>query len=143
MTDPILVLHLLAVGIWLGVIGAELFIEIDGMTDDPAFIKASLMHYRTDLWVEIPAFTVVLVTGLLMLQPGSLEGLLLYKVVFGVLAIVFNLVCVYAVFKRRTFALAGDVSGMHSTDRIMQIGGAGFIPCFVATLVLAAVLLAR
>lgn len=143
MTDPTLALHLIAVGVWVGVIAAEFFIEMDGMADDPSFIKASLMHFRTDLWIEIPAFVVVLVTGLLMLEPGTLQGLLLYKVLFGILAIVFNLVCVYAVFKRRRFALAGDVTGMHSTDKIMQIGGAGFMPCFIAALVLAAVILAR
>ena len=36
------------------------------MKDDESYIRASKMHYLTDIWIEIPAFTAVLITGLLM-----------------------------------------------------------------------------
>lgn len=126
----LLTLHLLAIGIWIGVVGAEFAIEFDGMKDDESYIKAAKLHYTTDIWVEIPAFTVVLLTGLLMLNETHLEGLFLYKIIFGLLAIVFNLVCVVAVFKRKKFAVNNNIEGMQSTERIMKRGGL-IIPTFL------------
>lgn len=132
----ILIIHLIALGIWIGVVGAEFVIEFDGMKNDESYIKASKMHYITDIWVEIPAFTTVLVTGLLMLNESHLAGVFLYKVIFALLAIIFNIVCVYAVFKRRKFALISDIEGMKSTETVMKIGGL-IIPTFIVTFVLA------
>ena len=71
-----------------------------------------------------------------MLDESHLTGLFLYKIIFALLAIIFNIVCVYAVFKRRKFALVPDIEGMKSTETAMKIGGL-IIPTFVAAFVLA------
>lgn len=131
----LLTLHLLALGIWIGVVGAEFAIEFDGTKDDESYIRASKMHYLTDIWIEIPAFTAVLITGLLMLNESHLAGVFLYKVIFAVLAIMFNIICVCAVFKRRKFALSSDIEGMRSADTAMKIGGL-IIPTFLVAFVL-------
>ncbi len=131
----ILIIHLIALGIWIGVVGAESAIEFDGMKDDDSYIRASKMHYLTDIWIEIPAFTTVLVTGLLMLNESHLTGVFLYKVIFAVLAIIFNIICVYAVFKRRNFSLSEDIEGMKTTDVAMKIGGL-IIPSFLVAFIL-------
>lgn len=131
-----LIIHLIALGVWIGVVGAEFAIEFDGMKDDESYIRASKMHYITDIWVEIPAFTIVLITGLLMLNESHFSGIFLYKVIFALLAIFFNVVCVYAVFKRRKFAVIADLKGMRSTGAIMKIGGL-IIPTFIVAFVLA------
>lgn len=131
----LLTLHLLALGIWIGVVGAEFAIEFDGMKDDESYIRASKMHYLTDIWIEIPAFTTVLITGLLMLNESHLAGVFLYKVIFAALAIMFNIICVCAVFKRRKFALSSDIEGMRSADTAMKIGGL-IIPTFLVAFVL-------
>jgi len=131
-----LIVHLIAIGIWLGVVGAEFAIEFDGMKDEKSYIKASKMHYLTDIWIEVPAITIVLVSGLLMLNESHLSGVFFYKVVFAILAILFNIICVYAVFRRRRFALVADLDGMKSTDTAMKIGGL-VIPTFLIALVLA------
>ncbi|CAH0991130.1 hypothetical protein SIN8267_01232 [Sinobacterium norvegicum] len=128
--DLTLIIHLIALGIWIGVVGAEFAIEFDGMKSDENLIKASKMHYTTDLWVEIPAFTTVLITGLLMLNESHLEGVFLYKVIFALLAIFFNIICVYAVFKRRKFALNSDLDGIKTTGTAMAIGGL-IVPAFL------------
>lgn len=128
--DLTLIIHLIALGIWIGVVGAEFAIEFDGMKSDENLIKASKMHYTTDFWIEIPAFTTVLITGLLMLNESHLEGVFLYKIIFAVLAIFFNIICVYAVFKRRKFALNSDLEGMKTTDTAMTIGGL-IVPTFL------------
>lgn len=126
----LLTIHLLALGIWIGVVGAEFAIEFDGMKDDDSYIRASKMHYTTDIWIEIPAFSIVLVTGLLMLNESHLSGLFLYKIIFGSLAVLFNIICVYAVFKRKKFADKSDIEGMNSTNPVMKVGGL-IIPAFL------------
>lgn len=126
----LLTLHLLALGVWIGVVGAEFVIEFDGMKDDESHIKASMLHYATDIWVEIPSFMTVLITGFLMISEQHLSGLFLYKIVFGLLAVAFNLVCVYAVFRRRKYAMSGDIEGMKSTNPAMRLGGL-IIPTFL------------
>jgi hypothetical protein len=127
----LLTLHLLALGIWIGVVGAEFAIEFYGMRDDKSLRTAAELHYTTDIWVEIPAFMTVLVTGLLMLDASHLSGLFLLKLVFAFLAILFSFVCVYAVLKRRTSLRSGDTEGLRSADRAMKLGGA-IIPTFLA-----------
>lgn len=123
-------LHLLALGIWIGVVAAEFVIEFDGMKDNASLVKAAKLHYLTDIWIEVPAFSAVLITGLLMLEADHLSGVFLFKIIFAVLAIFFNIICVCAVAKRRKFALRGDAAGMKSTDRLMRFGGL-IIPTFL------------
>ena len=136
----LLTLHLLALGIWIGVVGAEFVIEFDGMKSDEAAMRAAKMHYLTDIWVEAPAFTVVLVTGVLMLGEQHLTGLFLYKVILGTLAVVFNIVCVVAVFRRRKYAELGDVESMHAANGLMKVG-AWVIPTFLGAFLIAMYLL--
>lgn len=132
----VLIVHLIALGIWIGVVGAETAIDLDGMKDDESSVRATKLHYITDIWVEIPAFSTVLVTGLLMVNESHLSGLFLYKIVFALLAIMFNLLCVYAVFKRRKLALSSDYAGMKSYLGILRIGSL-VIPTFLIAFVLA------
>lgn len=127
----LLTLHLLALGIWIGVVGAEFAIEFHGMKDQESLATAAELHYKTDIWIEIPAFSTVLVTGLLMLNEDHLGGLFLLKIVFALLAIIFNTVCVYAVFKRRKSLRSGDADGMRAAEGAMKLGGA-IIPTFLA-----------
>lgn len=138
----LLTFHLIALGIWIGVVGAEFFIEFDGMKDSESLKMASKLHFATDIWVEIPSFTMVLITGLLMLDESHFQGLFLYKVIFGLLAIFFNVVCVYAVFKRRGYALKNDMEGMASVDPIMKLGGL-IIPCFIMAFVISMIFVFR
>lgn len=137
----LLSLHLLSIGIWIGVVGAEFAIEFDGMKDDKSLIKAAKLHYATDKWIEIPAFTTVLITGLLMVKTEHLSGLFLVKIIFSLLAILFNIICVIAVFKRRNYAIQDDIVGMKTADRLMKIGGL-IIPSFLIAFALAAFLMA-
>lgn len=131
---PLLSLHLLALGIWIGVVAAEFVIEFYGMRDDASLITASKLHYLTDIWIEIPSFITVLITGLLMLDTEHLEGMFLLKVICALLAVLFNCICVYAVFARRKYALLSDLNKIASTDLPMKVGGAGFIPSFLCAL---------
>ncbi len=138
--SSLLALHLVAVGIWVGVVAVETFIELDGKKDDQSHIKASRLHYLTDIWVEIPAFTTVLITGALMLADEHLHDLFLVKIVCGLIAIASNLVCVYAVFVRNRHAGKQDMEGVHSAERVLLAGGVAFIPSFIAAIAIASYL---
>jgi hypothetical protein len=131
----LLTLHLLAIGIWIGVVGAELLIEFDGMKDDQSHIRAAKLHYGTDIWVEVPAFVTVFITGFMMLSEEHLRGLFLAKIIFGLLAIGFNAVCVYGVVRRRNYALSGDLKGMKSVAPLLRLTAA-FLPTFAIAFVL-------
>lgn len=131
----LLTLHLIALGCWIGVVGAEFVIEFAGMKDNEALKRASMLHYKTDIWVEIPAFSIVLLTGLLMVNESHFQGMFLYKIVFAILALLFNFINVYAVFKRRGFAIKDDLQGMQSVTRIMRFSGL-IIPCFIVAFTL-------
>lgn len=129
----LLILHFLGLGVWVGVVGAEFAIEFYGMRDEESLRTAAELHYKTDLWIEVPAFMTVLVTGILMLQDTQIEGMFLLKIVFALLAILFNCICVYAVIKRRSSLQANNSAGLATSDRAMKIGSA-VIPTFLVAL---------
>lgn len=131
----LLLLHLLGLGVWIGVVGAEFAIEFFGMKDEGSLRTAAELHYKTDLWVEVPAFTIVLLTGILMLPGAELSALFLTKLAFALLAIFFNCVCVYAVFKRRVSLRSGDTEGLATAGRAMKLGGA-IVPTFLVAFAL-------
>ncbi len=138
--NSLLTLHLVALGIWIGVVAAETVIELGGKKDHVSHINASKLHFITDIWIEIPSFTIVLITGVLMLAEEHLSGLFLIKVICGFIAIIANLVCVYGVFIRNRHAINNDISGVQSTEPILIVGGIVFIPSFIAAIVIAAYL---
>lgn len=92
--NPFLLVHLICVGIWLGCILTEALFEraLLGQGRQQEKILVGL-HQRVDLFVEIPAFVLVLVTGALMLSDTATSKLLDIKVGLGLLAILANLYC--------------------------------------------------
>jgi len=64
MRSSLVFVHLLFVGIWLGCVLTEALFERALLGQGPAqeLLLAGL-HKKVDLWVEIPAFTLVLLSG--------------------------------------------------------------------------------
>jgi hypothetical protein len=56
-------------------------------------------------------------------------------------AIIFNIVCVVAVWQRKLAMAAGDPQSLKKARRLLLLGGYGFMPSFVAALVLAVLML--
>lgn len=104
----ILLLHLMAVGAWLGTVACETVLEQSRRLPELREAVARY-HYWIDIFVEIPLFTTVLVSGVIMLDPSRLgEGLYLTKIIAGSLAVATNLYSFYPVAMRRRAALVGD-----------------------------------
>ena len=119
-----LFLHMVSVALWIGCVVVEGIYE-HSIDKSPAMRNfISKLHWNTDRCVEIPAFTVVLLTGGYMLMGRSLTPLLVAKVGFGALAILLNAVCVWLVIKRLRFANAGDYAGWERVDHLQhKLGG--------------------
>ncbi len=125
MPNLILPLHLTFIGLWLGCVLTEALFEraLLGQGRDKELILAAL-HKRVDVFVEIPAFTLVVLTGALMLKGVPPSALLHAKLGFAILAVAANIYCVYLVFKRHALALKGDWPAFERIDHLQHKVGA-------------------
>jgi len=132
--SALLALHLLAVGIWVGCIAVETVVELSGdYGDEQPYLPAKL-HRAIDLYIEIPVLAALFVTGFLLVDWSTLGGLLLVKVVCGIGAILANLGCAVAVFRRKRWADLRDEAGVAKSNRHLSLLGALFFPLSLATL---------
>lgn len=70
---------------------------------------APRLHEAVDRWVEIPAFSMVLASGLFLFDAQRLHGLYALKVVCGLVAVAVNLYCFLAPIRlRQRAAILGD-----------------------------------
>lgn len=131
----LLSIHLFAAAFWFGVLGVEFILE-QGRTRsrDHGYTVADI-HYKIDLFLEMPAFVVVLITGLMMLDPSRLSGLYLLKVTAGLFAVSANIYCLYPIIKRKLAANNTNFEALvyysYVVDKISAIAvPAGFIALF-------------
>lgn len=127
-------LHLFGIAFWLGVVSVELIIERSRADSREHGYAVARNHYWIDLFLEIPAFIVVLTTGILMLQTVPLSGLLQIKVVAGLLAIASNIVSVIPVVLRKRAADADRLSDVVRYSRYIDLTGVVGGPAAVVAL---------
>ena len=98
--------HFLFAGLWLGCILTEaLFERVLGSAGRPAQRLLAELHWKVDVFVEVPAFVGVLVTGALMLPaPHAVGTPFVVMLAVGMMAIFLNVFCVWLVHKRRNAA---------------------------------------
>ena len=99
--EPLHVAHLLALGIWLGIVITEVLFEFSG-SDADSLRAAARFHYTVDMFGELPVLAAVIVTGVLLAsRVGPLTPLHYVKIAASVVAIASNLVCAVWVVQRR------------------------------------------
>ncbi|CAN5197474.1 lipoprotein [soil metagenome] len=125
MKTLLLALHLLFAGLWLGCVLTEALFEraLLGKGHAQEAILGAL-HKKVDIFVEIPAFMMVLITGGIMLITAPPSALLYTKIGFGLVAIVANIYCVWLVFKRSDHASRGDWAAFAKADHMQHKVGA-------------------
>jgi hypothetical protein len=101
------------------------------------------LHKRVDVFVEIPAFLAVVITGGLMLPNALQSPALVTKIGFGLLAVLTNVYCVWLVFRRLSHALAGDWAAFSRVDRLQHKFGAIVLAGILAALGIGLSLLSR
>ena len=125
MHSLLLPLHLVFIGLWLGCVLTEALFEraLLGQGRDKELILTAL-HKRVDLFVEIPAFTLVVLTGGMMLATAPASALFHAKLGFALIAVITNVYCVHLVFKRDKLARAANWSAFETADHLQHKLGA-------------------
>lgn len=125
MSKLLLPLHLTFIGLWLGCVLTEALFEraLLGQGRDKELILTAL-HKRVDVFVEIPAFVLVLATGAMLLANAPSGPLLHAKLAFAGLAVGANLYCVHLVFKRHRLAVQGQWQAFEAADHLQHKLGA-------------------
>lgn len=112
---PALFLHLICLGTWLGCLLVEGVIEARARRDRELLRAVSRLHRSIDLWVEIPAFSGVLASGLWLSLGAAWTSALVAKVLLGAFAILVNVACLWPVFRRarrRSRRLLADAASL-------------------------------
>lgn len=129
-----LFLHLFCIAVWTGCILVEALYE-HSIEPSPTMRRfISELHWRTDKYIEIPAFLGVLLSGGAMLHTASMTPLLWAKVALGLVAIACNAACVGLVVKRLDRARAGDYPAWERLDLLQHKLGAVVLLALVAAL---------
>lgn len=121
----LLIFHLLFVGLWLGCVLTEALFEraLLGRGREHELVLVNL-HKQVDLWIEIPAFAAVVVTGAMLLAQAAPSSGLNIKVTLGALAVLTNAACVGVVFARAKAAHLGDWERFNRLDHLQHKLGA-------------------
>lgn len=119
--DLLLQLHLFAVAFWLGVVAVEYLIERTRAQSRSQGFTVAGLHRQIDLFFETPAFTLVLISGLLLIEPARFDGIYALKIVAGGIAVLGNMLCLIPVLKRYTAAGNDDLSAVIRYSRLIDI----------------------
>jgi len=125
MKTTVLLIHLVLVGVWLGCVLTEALFEraLLGQGREQERILVGL-HKRVDVWIEIPAFAGVLISGAVLLSNVTWTPTLQVKILCGLLAIAANIYCVGLVFRRAKAADLGDWARFEALDHLQHKWGA-------------------
>ena len=132
----LLSIHLFAVAFWFGVVGVEFILERGRALSKEHGYKVADIHHHIDMYLEMPAFMVVLITGVLMLDISRLDdGLYLLKISAGFLAVIGNIYCVYPIIKRKLAAQNKDIVLLKYYSKLVDKISLVAIPAGVIALV--------
>ena len=99
--EPLHLAHLIALGMWLGVVITEVLFEF-AASDAESLRAAARFHYNVDKYGELPILAAVLVTGtILAVRAWPLTPLHVIKIAASLVAVGSALLCVRWVFQRR------------------------------------------
>ena len=119
-------IHLTCAALWIGCILTEALFERAILAGDRAsHLRLAQLHVRVDTLIEIPAFTGVLLTGIMLsFQMHSGSTALMTMMLCGLGAIITNLYCVWLVFQRRRAAVSADWARFDRLDHLQHKFGA-------------------
>lgn len=99
--EPLHVAHLMALGLWLGIVMTEALFEFSG-SDAESLRAAARFHYTVDMFGELPVLAAVFITGVLLMgRVDELTPLHHVKIAAALVAIGSNLMCAVWVVQRR------------------------------------------
>lgn len=142
MKDTVLLVHLLFVGVWLGCVLTEALFERALLGQGRAQERILVgLHKRVDVWIEIPAFVGVLISGGFLLSQSAWSSTLQIKIMLGLVAIAANIYCVRLVFRRAKAVDSDDWAQFEALDQLQHKWGAVVLVAILLALGLGASLL--
>ena len=109
-TEPIHTAHLIALGMWLGVVITEVLFEFTA-SDADALRAAARFHYNVDKYGELPILAAVLFTGgILAARAWPWTPLHILKIGLSLIAVSLAVICTIWVFRRR---------GIHDVETLL------------------------
>lgn len=133
--------HVIAIAFWLGVVGAEFVIERSRTAGKAHGYEVARIHYRIDLFLEIPALMAILITGFVLLSHVAMSTLLIVKVAAGLAVIGANLVCTVPVVLRKRAAERDDLAAVMRYSRAIDLTAVVGAPAALVALIIGAFLL--
>lgn len=113
------VAHLIALGLWGGIVLAEGVLEAIGTRDRARARVVAEAHYWIDLCCEGPVLAAVLLTGAVLAWSLPLSALHWTKISLGVFAVGVNLWCLGVVVRRhRSFEASSEAVVAGETRRV-------------------------
>lgn len=134
----VLLIHLLALGLWIGCIATETVFEHTTGKEPGMQAAIARLHVKVDLLVETPAFLVVLATGLWMYGDTVITPLFGVKIAVGIVAILTNVACVWIVLARDVAIRANAPERARRLDDWQHKSGALLVLLIAVTLIFAA-----
>jgi hypothetical protein len=99
--EPLHIAHLIALGMWLGVVITEVLFEF-AASDAESLRASARFHYNVDKFGEVPVLIGVLLTGtMLAVRAWPLTPLHVIKIAASLGAVGANVVCTTWVFQRQ------------------------------------------
>jgi hypothetical protein len=123
MVNSWLLLHLLALGIWIGCVATETIVE-HSVRDDAARDYVARVHWPIDLYVEVPAFVLVSLSGFMLWRQAQPDVMLSIKVAAGSLGVLANIACVCIVWARARARAKCNAAGYRRLDDAQHKFGA-------------------
>ena len=98
--NPFLFMHLIFLGLWGGIVFVEMILEFTLRNNGDQKNLIAQLHYRIDLFAEIPILLGVLLSGLMLLELDKLSSVLYAaKVYAGLCPVIINFLCIIPVIK--------------------------------------------
>jgi hypothetical protein len=102
--DPLIGAHLLSLGLWGGLVSVEIVFELQMFRGRLDPLDVADLHRITDRFLELPILALVMATGWMLWQRNDYSDELLPKVLFGLGAVLANVVCYIVVELRASTA---------------------------------------
>ena len=129
----VMVVHILSVGLFLGIAGSETVVEMMGR--DPNKRAESIrLHYRIDLAVEVPVLAVAIGTGVWLAVRLHPHGWALVHTIAGAVGLGATSLAVVAVIRRRGALVRDDQAALERAQKAFQILVAIAIPAVMVAL---------
>jgi hypothetical protein len=116
----LLVLHLLAVGVWAACVAIDVAFARILPNDGASLAATARLHRVVDLAIEAPAVLVAAVTGAALLSTVSWTPLLVLKAVAGGIAISANLLGTFIASQRARATEHGEHTALAAEDGLQQ-----------------------